>query len=94
MIAPCGAVCDECPFYKKGCDGCKSVEGKVFWAIEHIPGEICPMYDCPVNQKKLEHCGLCNELPCHWFKEMKDPSMTDEQHQLSIDKRVKVLKNM
>ena len=53
--------------------------------------DTCPIYSC-VTQKNLKHCGLCSELPCDIYHNMKDPSMTDEVHQQSIIDRVTVLK--
>ena len=40
--------------------------------------ECCPLYDCCVNTKQLEHCGLCSELPCETFLALRDPSLSDE----------------
>jgi hypothetical protein len=34
----------------------------------------------------------CSELPCQMFREMKDPNITEEQHQKSIAVRVIRLK--
>lgn len=41
--------------------------------------ESCPLYNCCVNTKKLEHCGLCSELPCETFLALRDPSLSDEE---------------
>ncbi|MCK9617060.1 MAG: DUF3795 domain-containing protein [Lentimicrobiaceae bacterium] len=94
QVSPCGVHCDECLFFEKECNGCRHIEGKVFWAVEHLPEKICPMFDCAVNEKHFPGCGSCNELPCHWYYEMKDPSMTDEEHKISIETRVKILKGL
>ena len=92
LVAPCGAVCDECPYLHNGCEGCRSVDGKVFWAADHTEIGICPMYDCSINKNKFHNCGECGELPCNLFTDMKDPGMSDEEHKESIIKRVNVLK--
>ena len=39
----------------------------------------CPLYNCCVNEKHLEHCGLCIELPCETFLALRDPSLSDEE---------------
>jgi len=92
LISPCGAICDECPFYYNDCTGCKKLDGKVFWSADAAENGICPMYDCSVNKKEYGSCSKCKELPCQLFYNMKDPGMTDEQHQESIVKRIEVLK--
>lgn len=93
LISPCGVLCDECPFYKNPCDGCRNLEGKVFWSGDVTENGKCPMYDCAVNIKNYGSCGKCNDLPCELFYKMKDPNMTDAEHQESIIKRVIVLKD-
>lgn len=93
LVSPCGAKCEECPFYQNPCTGCKSLNGKVFWAADHIESGICPMYDCAVNNKEYGSCGKCKDLPCDMFYNMKDPNMTDEEHQKSISDRVNTLRN-
>ncbi len=92
LVSPCGAICDECPFYNNTCTGCKNLDGKVFWAADFTNNKICPMYDCAVNTKEFGSCSKCKELPCQLFFDMKDPNMSDEQHRESITKRVEVLK--
>jgi hypothetical protein len=86
LAPPCGLLCVSCPFFEKNCAGCGHVEGKPFWTKEyHIP--VCPIYDCSVNQKKLEHCGMCDELPCEIFLELKDPNVSEEEFQRSLKER-------
>ena len=46
--------------------------------------EACPLYNCCVNTKQLEHCGLCNELPCKTFLELRDPALSDEEAQNAL----------
>jgi len=41
--------------------------------------EFCPVYNCCVNGKQLEHCGLCSELPCETFMQLRDPALSDEE---------------
>jgi hypothetical protein len=41
---------------------------------------------------KLNSCGDCAELPCKTFIDPKDPSLSDEEHRLEIDRRVTRLK--
>lgn len=89
----CGAICSGCPFLGKGCAGCIECEGKVFWALQYFGGA-CPLYVCAVDQRGYSNCGECPELPCKLFLEQKDPSMSDEEHQESITKRVNHLKNI
>ncbi|MCL2632750.1 MAG: DUF3795 domain-containing protein [Coriobacteriia bacterium] len=90
LLAPCGIDCETCDYFKD-CSGCHAIEGKPFY-LQDFEVEVCPLYDCPVNQKGLKTCGECAELPCKIFFDWRDPSMSDEDHLKSIDDRVKVLK--
>ena len=91
-VGSCGAECSTCSFYKITCQGCASQAGKTFWAVEHMPDKICPLFDCAQNQKKIKNCGSCSELPCKMFTDLKDPSMSDEEHQKSIQLRISNLR--
>ena len=86
----CGLYCGGCEFLGKQCQGCGSVKGKPFWTAQ-VPAGICPIYDCCMNQKKLEHCGLCDELPCKIFLELRDPNLSDEAFEESLNHRQKSL---
>jgi hypothetical protein len=68
------------------------MEGKLFWT-KFMNMDTCPIYSC-VKEKRLKHCGGCQELPCKIYLEMKDPSMSDEQHLQGIKDRVAVLKSL
>ncbi len=92
MISACGLICNECPFYNNPCRGCFMVEGKTFWAIDHLPEKICPLFDCSINQRSYSNCGDCSELPCKKFADLKDPSISDDEHKLSIKKRIDILR--
>jgi hypothetical protein len=91
LASACGVYCGECNYLGKECAGCNNLKGKPFWAAQ-FNMNICPLYDCAINKKQLEHCGFCNELPCKTFLEMKDPAMTDEQFNESVQKRCANLK--
>ncbi|HPE18781.1 MAG TPA: DUF3795 domain-containing protein, partial [Tenuifilaceae bacterium] len=80
-------------FHGKECPGCYLVEGKTFWALEAMPNKICPIFDCSVNRRLFKNCGECNELPCKVFTELKDPNVSDLDHELSVQKRVLLLKS-
>ncbi|WP_249304731.1 DUF3795 domain-containing protein [Qiania dongpingensis] len=90
-IAPCGVVCKECDEFERSCGGCNSLEGKAAW-VPVIGKEVCPLYDCSVNGHKYKSCGECSELPCQMFRELRDPAMTDEEFEKSIQDRLKVLR--
>jgi len=77
-LAPvCGLYCRTCEYFERQCQGCGNVGGKPFWTIQ-MKVEICPLYDCCINKKQLEHCGLCDELPCETFK-LYDPSLGEKK---------------
>jgi len=78
-LAPvCGLYCGSCAYFQKQCQGCGHVNGKPFWTAQ-IKDKICSLYNCCINQKQLEHCGLCNEFPCETFTELRDPSLGEEE---------------
>jgi hypothetical protein len=63
LLARCGMYCGFCAIYKgksdAQCDGCYTKEGQQFW------GE-CKIYAC-CEEHGVEHCGLCDDLPCEFF---------------------------
>jgi len=87
----CGIYCGGCGFLGEKCGGCGIVDGKPFW-VSMVPSGVCPLHDCCRNQKKLEHCGLCDDFPCDVFIELRDPHMSDEEYQISLKDRQKELK--
>ena len=62
IVACCGCICNECPYYQKECGGCPKIQGKPFW-LEYTGEERCSIYRCCVEEKKLP-TGRCSELPC------------------------------
>lgn len=88
----CGLNCGECKYFEKECKGCATLAGKPFWTT-FMKVEVCPLYDCCINKKQLEHCGLCAEFPCESFQksESDDPNLSAEQAQASALKRQKKL---
>jgi len=90
LAACCGIYCGDCELLVKRCSGCVQVEGKPFWT-ELFKMDVCPIYDCCVNQHKLEHCGLCAEFACETFTSLRDPSLSDEEFEQSLHNRQKDL---
>lgn len=83
-LAPvCGLYCGTCEYLEKQCQGCGKVEGKPFWTTQ-MKVEVCPLYDCCINKKQLEHCGLCDEPPCKTFTDIYDPSLSPEEAKKSV----------
>ena len=91
-LSACGLVCSDCEFFGNQRAGCHQVKGQTFWALEHMPSKVCPLYGCAVNNKGFKDCGDCAEVPCKTFREMKDPNSTEEEHQQSLIDRVARLK--
>jgi hypothetical protein len=87
----CGTYCGNCGFLGQHCKGCGYVDGIPFWTTQ-IPSGVCPIHECCHNQKQLEHCGLCESLPCITFVELRDPNMSDEEFQKSLKTRQEALK--
>ena len=93
LLSVCGLICDECQFYPDSCDGCSSNQGKPFWTIEATAEGICPLYQCAVHDNHFKDCGECAELPCQKFFDLKDPNISDTEHQIMIKKRTEILRN-
>ena len=89
----CGLVCNECAFFNKECKGCFMVKGKPFWTARVTEKGICPLFDCSIIKKGLSNCGDCIDLPCQMFIDLKDPNVSDYEHQKSIRKRISNLRN-
>lgn len=86
-LAPvCGIYCGTCERLGHQCQGCGNVKGKPFWA-SLIKVDVCPLYDCCINKKELEHCGLCAEFPCEPFTQLRDPSQSEEEAEESLRAR-------
>ena len=92
LISACGLRCTECQFYNNPCLGCYKVEGKTFWAKDHLDDGICPLYNCSINDRNYNSCGDCKELPCKKFHDLKDPNVSEEKHSLMIKERIVNLK--
>lgn len=92
VIARCGLDCRECYAYPEQCPGCEAVVGKPFWT-EEVGGETCFIYKCCAD-KAHAHCGRCDELPCKAWYELKDPSLSDEEHLRMIEQRANVLRRL
>lgn len=86
-LAPvCGLYCGTCECLATQCRGCGFVEGKPFWTTQ-MKIEVCPLYNCCINEKQLEHCGLCAEFPCETFTRLRDPSLSEEEAKKSLLER-------
>ncbi len=86
----CGTVCSDCEYYPADCQGCGEIKGKVFW-LEYIGEICCDIYKCCVNQRKYEHCGQCEELPCGRY-DRDDPTKTKEENEADHVMQMKNLK--
>jgi hypothetical protein len=90
LAAPCGLFCGDCEILGEKCDGCNDVKGKPFWTVQ-FKMDVCPLYDCCVNEKRLEHCGLCPDLPCKTFVSLRDPSQSDDEAAKALQQKQKDL---
>lgn len=91
MVCVCGASCDGCKHRGNECTGgCEAMQGRVFWT-KYINVDVCPVYQC-VADNSYKNCGDCAKLPCEIWFSLKDPELSDEEHQKSIDDRVAKLK--
>ena len=90
LAPPCGIYCGDCEHLGDDCRGCGYVAGKPFWTSA-MNLQACPIYDCCINYNHLEHCGLCEELPCKSFLELRDPALSEAEFQESLHNRQKEL---
>ncbi|MBQ3268968.1 MAG: MmcQ/YjbR family DNA-binding protein [Clostridia bacterium] len=88
-LSACGTDCAACPLLGDMCQGCNAAKGKVFHAPE---GKPCPLYGCCVNRRRFATCGDCGEVPCALWRATRDPSLSDEAFEASIQTRVANLK--
>lgn len=86
---PCGWHCEGCELASAGCNGCRKNQGVPIWARD-AGVSVCPIYEC-ATASGLEHCGLCPELPCDTFLNLRDPSMTEDEYQRSLRERLENL---
>ena len=91
-VSACGILCESCPQHVDCSGGCQECGGKPFF-LKDFGVEVCPIYDCAVVVKGYTTCGECADLPCQIFFDWKDPSMSDEAHQQSVDARAEALRN-
>jgi hypothetical protein len=91
-ISCCGTLCKKCTEYHKGCAGCRETEGKPGWVFE-MGLKQCNFFTCCIEEKKLEHCGKCSEVPCKMFYDCIDPSLTKEAAAKDIADRVLYLRS-
>lgn len=70
-IPPCGGYCKNCVVYKKACAGCVETNGKPFH-LKKAGKDVCPVWQC-AKERKVEHCGICDEFPCDKFLNWYDP---------------------
>ena len=87
-LSPCGTDCSACPFHGGPCAGCSEARGRVFHASQ---GKACAIYACCASLR-FAFCASCGQLPCAVWKNTRDPSMTDEQFEESVQARIAALK--
>jgi hypothetical protein len=45
-----------------------------------------------IGPSKYNNCGKCSSLPCKMWYDLKDPSLSEEEHINSINERTNILK--
>ena len=88
-LSCCGSDCSACSCFGSMCQGCNAANGKVF----HAPaGKACPIYSCCVQKHKFATCLSCDSLPCDVWRGTKDPALSEQQFEATIQERVNNLK--
>ena len=88
-LSCCGADCTTCDLFGGPCRGCNAAEGRVFHALE---GKPCPIYACCVNRRRHATCAACEALPCDIWRATRDPNLSDEAFEASMEARVRNLR--
>lgn len=94
VTSVCGLMCNDCKAFPEECRGCLAVKGMPYWTKDVTSNGICPLYDCAVYQKGYHHCGDCPELPCQMYFDLKDPGISDDEHQKLLKIRVANLQKL
>jgi len=89
-VNACGLNCAECPSKNRECKGCDAERGKPFWTA-YLEDKICPLFAC-AQKKGFADCGACPELPCGIWLTMRDPSLSDEAFEASLQQRLRALR--
>lgn len=92
IISCCGVVCSECDSFPENCKGCSEIKGRVFW-LQYTGEDICGIYDCCMNERRLGHCGKCAHLPCERYSR-DDPTKSIEENAEDLRKQLEQLKSM
>lgn len=92
-VSCCGRLCSDCPAFGSECQGCHASQGKPPWLAES-GHDICPLYQCAVNDREMKSCGECYELPCAKFKELKDPVLSAAEFQRQLEERVSLMRTL
>ena len=88
-LSCCGSDCNACSYFGSMCQGCNAANGKVF----HAPaGKACPIYSCCVQKHKFATRLSCDSLPCDIWRGTKDPALSEQQFEATIQERVNNLK--
>ena len=88
-LSCCGSDCSACSCFGSMYQGCNAANGKVF----HAPaGKACPIYSCCVQKHKFATCLSCDSLPCDIWRGTKDPALSEQQFEATIQERVNNLK--
>ncbi len=91
MFSVCGIDCKSCHDFLSNCNGCRAMQGKIYWT-KQVGFSCSPIYQC-VKDNKMSDCGECNRLPCDVWMSLNDPSLTEQEPQKSIDNRIAALKS-
>lgn len=88
-ISVCGTDCSACYCFGQMCSGCNACEGKVFHVAE---GKACAIYNCVRNDRGMQNCGQCGEVPCKIWFATRDPKYSDEEFNQNVAARVQMLR--
>lgn len=60
--------------------------------LRYTGQDVCAVYDCCVNGKKLTDCGACDKLPCERFT--KDPTVSEERNDENLRRMLQNLRGV
>lgn len=92
IVSCCGVICSDCEYYPKVCKGCPEIKGKPYW-LQYAGSEVCPIYNCCINDRQFDHCGWCENLPCEKYRN-DDPFKTKEENDEILRNQINQLKKL
>jgi len=80
LAAVCGVYCGTCGEFPQDCRSCA-------YQLGHTQHGECPVYQCCLVERGLEHCGLCPDFPCQIFLALAEPMEVQRRYRSLLRRR-------